>query len=222
MSSEIGNKGLLRTLAGALGIIDVKQAPSLLDTTDVKVVAGLDIGSSVMEPIHLVLLGPPVIDVETGYTWEIVGDGGGDFTNNGEFYQRRPDRHVIITDWYMQVQYDAAGIAADAGATSDIYFQRQSAQSFSYLTAGNIEQWYFAGTSRYYQVAFPFWQSNKRDAAGNIHPGMSAGQSLFIPAGESYAITISHVPIVPWPANTRLVGWVNGYALPVGCQIPWL
>jgi len=225
MSSEIGNKRLMRTLAAALGILDVKQAPGRLDTSDVKVIAGLDIGSASIEPIHKTLLGPPSIVGETGYTWNLVGDDGGDPVFAGDvYYQRRADRHVIITDWFLQVQYTVAGIAADADTWADVFTYRMSADNFSFRNAGVVQQAYYATNPiQYYNICFPWWQTPYRSpAANNPIAGPAAGQSIFVPAGEGFSLTISHVPIAVWPAGTVLHGQFNGYAIPVGCKIPWM
>jgi hypothetical protein len=225
MQSEIGNKRLMRVLADALQIKDVKQYPGELEVDTVKVVAGLDVGSMAIQEFQLVLLGPPVIDTFDNMLWEIIGDGQvAPLNNPGEFVQRTVDRHFVITSIEIGVDYDAAGLAADvaAGASSNMSHYKSSSMLFAYFNAASIERWYMAlAGTEIYKWSFPFWSSRNRDAAQNVI-NANGPNSIFVPAGQSFAIGIARDPIANWPANTRMIGFASGYSVPVGCALPWM
>lgn len=227
--SKIGNLAALKALVAGLDILDQKQAPSDLETDSVKVVANLDMGSLVMEPITLVLLGPPLIGAADSVSWEIVGDGTGTFVNQNEFYQMRADRHVVLTEICLGVDYDALGLAADiaAGVKSHMFHYKSGPGSFSYNTTAAIEQWYFAQASRQeYYWSFPFWDSSSRNDPASFvstSPVVARGpSSIFVQANARFNITVARDPIGNWPANTRFFGFAVGYAIPVGCKLPWM
>jgi len=224
MSSEIGNKALLRALGVGLEIMDVKQAPSQLDTDSVKVVADLDLGSMNLQPFS-VQTSSFELSPETGLTWECVGGGEATFPST-EVLMRDPTRNVIITGIHVNIDYDAAGLAADVAAGMSVSMSMfegvVAGLAAIYRTVGNISSFYKARAGREsYDWNFPFWESNERDTARTIITS-SYKSSIFVPAENIFAIGITRDILSGFPANTKFFGSIIGFTVPKGCKLPWM
>lgn len=224
MNSEIGNKRLMRALANALQIQDVKQFPGVLEVDSVKVVAGLDIGSMALEPFS-VNTSSFELSPETGVTWECVGDGLATFPNT-EVLMRDPNKNVVITGIQIAIDYDAAGIAADVAAGMSVslsLFQGVVVGLAAiYRTCGKVSSFYLARAGQEnYEWTFPVFESNERDAARTIITSSYNG-SIFVPGENIFAVGITRDILSGFPANTKFFGSVFGYTVPKGCKIPWM
>jgi len=217
MFSEIGNKAMLRRLAEALRILDPKQAPSVLETDSVKVVAPLDLGAETFDQWQAY----ESISVAGLFTlqWQLFGGAG-----SGTFAQAAfdPDRafDVIILGMHVGFQFDAAGVAALAGDRILIEHNRQAYKAtVGSLTMGVIQLQPIAAPQTYYDWSFPFW-SSKPSGASTVY---SAGpETIYVPGGSKYLLIFGTASGAAWPANTTCTVEALGIRVPRGFRGPYL
>lgn len=217
MFSEIGNKGLLRRLAAALKILDVKQFPSRLETDSVKVVAALDLGPNSFAQWQAY----QVIGAAGLFTlsWQLFGGAGsGNFPTAANDPDK--DNDVVILGMHIAVQLDAAGAAALAGQRVVIVHQRQAlGATIGVLTMGIINTQAIAGPQLYYDWSFPFWSSKP---VGASTPYAFGPESVYVPAGSIYSLVIATSGGGAWPANTDVTVEAFGIKVPKGFRGPYL
>lgn len=140
MSSEIGNKSLLRQLGDYFKVVSVKQSPGQLNTEEIQVTAdiisfedSLLVGGQFTNPIAMVgksaegvvLIGTTTYPGLATSLWpKIIGDF--------------EDKEFKLIQMFMEVTYDAAGAAADAAAgvvlTLTINIQDQVGEIYPVVT----------------------------------------------------------------------------------------
>lgn len=225
MFSEIGNKGLMRTVGKALKVLDPRQAPSQLETDSVKVVAPLDLGSSVCEGWQLsegsISLGGLV-----GGSWYIVGDNPAASLFPDVNLPSDPNYDVLITSIAVWIKYTIGGIGVDVNRVISLSFLVKAAgTTIAYVDAGTLLPWFIVRNNRtWYNWVFPYWRD--WDSIGGVGAVITSnvvsnfGKGIFVQGGGNFGLLVGRDAGGTFPADTIMSVSAQGLRVPKGCRFP--
>lgn len=234
MSSEIGNKELLRAMANFLAILDVKQAPSRLNTEEVQAVFDLSRGFSGPRT-DLIRQG----DIATGgpaFTLDGLVTGNvslvGPFPQGSAFRgltngsspagaNTDPNLDTKVHAASIRIQLDAAGAVALGGAIIDFFFRFDNTAIFASPLGGitNVYTGIFTVDPAITQYNITLGGYPAVDAASGGSNRVPLPWSGFVPAQWVFSSLVqTRGPV--FPANSVLTARIAGSQVPLGLQLP--
>lgn len=197
--SEIGNKALLRRIADVLSILDVKQFPSMLDTSacGVTIEIGQFLGGIIKEiPSYEVISGTEqVADLAGMPDYEYTGvPAAGD------------EEEIRLLGFCFDIQGPAAG------ANIEIYHKAfLDIDSEDLVNVWDFNYWELIKTAANWEYRFAM---GGHDSGGNgsslAAKPMGVTWNGFIPAGASFVFKIGTLTGVNFPATSTLnIKWVG-------------
>lgn len=226
--SEIGFKSILRALGDALQIRDVKSAPSELDTSSIKVVAGLDPGVFGLQQHQMFGASLPLVGLGSAML-TLVGEPNGDAIGWADTnrFRANAQREVVILGIRARVTYNGAGAAADANSVMGLEFYRQAAGNvISSMAESTFRKWVTVeGAARLiYDWSFP-WYQNQRYQGADPFAQVEGGDVMsmpyiYVPAGSAFRINLLKISGAVWPAATTWDIQAFAVSCPKGMRPP--
>lgn len=216
MSSRIGNQGLLRAIGAALGIEDVKQAPSRLNTAEIVSALMLHSGFANYQKWSSPGNAPVSIAGLTSFNLSMVAQNPA-YTFIPDFTVNSNGREMVILGYYLTVNYTAGGAAADANANLSLYTGFFDPDGPLSSIAGSLETWAIVVATRLaYTFAFPFWGKQHSSYYTSMN---HANNRIWVPAGSEYNISVGHGG-AGFPAGTTVSLQSFGISVPKGICPP--
>lgn len=216
MSSQIGNQALLRSIGEALGIESVKQAPSRLNVAEIVVALQLHSGFANYERWAIPNVAPAEINGLSGFDISLVAQDPF-YSSFPQFQVNSQGREMVILGYRLDIDYDAAGAAADTGNYMAISTGFWDPELGMGTNAGQLETWaQVAATRLNYSFTFPFWgKQHSSSFTGISH----ANNRVWVPAGCEYNLHVTRSGGA-WPNNTTLAMRCFGVSVPKGICPP--
>lgn len=216
MSSRIGNQGLLRAIGAALGIEDVKQAPSRLNTAEIVSALMLHTGFANYQKWAAPNVAAVSVAGMTDVDLSMVAQDPA-FTGIPDFTVNTQGREFVILGYRVDIDYTAGGAAIDANVPLALATQFFDPEGSLSSTAGMLETWAIVVATRLnYSFSFPYWgkqHSNYYTSVGH------ASNRIWVPAGSEYAIRIVRGG-AGFPAGTTVSLKSYGVSVPKGVCPP--
>lgn len=234
--SKLGNLSVMRALGKALGIIDVRQAPSDLDTSAIKVVAGLDTGM-IAEEQHQ-LGGQALIGGLSAWNWQAIGSDAGISTPvalNSPFatWRNNADRAAVILGLRIEIGFAGyAPIPAEVGKRMVLKEYRQANNSpVSVQSLSSFRPVFQVDPDRgLYVWSYPMWGEgvySGSDPIGLIsNTPIMAASPIYVPAGSRWGLSMQYWEppgtnaLAAWPAGTVVNVDIFLVSCPMGMRPP--
>jgi hypothetical protein len=197
--SGIGNRSALRALGTVLQVEDVKQAPQELDTSTVKVVAGLDPGMMGGGQVQLVAQGS--VAGLTGASWLAIGPptfspAPASLNSSLSTIRQNAQIECVILGLRIEVGFVEPIAAGDLSSLIEIREFRQAAEN----TASVVRLSSFRGglvvdpLQDRYIWSYPMWMHARMDGSDaepfvNVPPVMAASP-IYVPAGSVWGLEV--------------------------------
>lgn len=217
MNSGIGNRRLMQALGRLLSIEDVKQAPARLKTDELIPVVNVEPAWSSYETWSYTAT--VQMTGESYWSWDVAGRGFGvvppSLSTNAR--QDTQDKETVIMGMAVDLAYDAAGLAADAGVVLSMVAYRYDG-SFGILSQAIDPAWVTVGTAA---VGDHYYWSHEWGVTQKGAPEQMISRGpIWVPEGCSYGLTSARLAGGSFPANTTLTVTAFGVQVPKGCRPP--
>lgn len=225
MASEIGNKGLLRSIGRALGIIDTKVAPSMLDTSQVVAAANVDLGWASYETWSMTMELEAVAG-ESNWIIPMVGPDLGIFSSGlginriDDCFYNAGNFEIGLMGFQISVTTNLAGATAMAGNRWDLRFLYGPAIGSEVYAFGEFKPWFFwDATIVTNQYRHP-WQLMAREQSGGDAYGWLTQRPIWVPRGCGFGLSIDASANAAANTFIQVIQW--GVKTPKGISVPYI
>lgn len=219
---QIGNRGLLKSVADALEMEGINRFPAVLNRDQVNVVVCLDPPWSAYETWMSV--GTTIaIAALASVKWVVVGNESGAAIFDPFRQLDNASKEFVILGYRAVIRYDAGGAAADAGQINVFQNDRQQVPGGPVAFHTRFEAGFVDATRLFYGYYYPTQMVYPQASAGGFNrPAGLQGAPIWVPAGTTFGISMSKLGGAVWPANTTIDVSAFGIKCPIGMRPPGL